>query len=135
MFKVFDRPALVRDSFRVIEYDGVQYGYSFKFNTTDTRGAYLSLFYDFTVKLDGKDVDPYDMTIIVDGREYTVARMPELTETVIDLGKEAEIKVRDYSDLSGKHTLTLSYKSKLSFIFVAGHNVYSPMVDEMEVEV
>jgi len=135
MENIFTRTALVRDSFQVISYDDIQYGFFFRFNTKDTRGIYLSCLEKFTVELDGVEISPYDMTIRVDGKEYLVALMPELSSVVLDLGKEATVKVRWYGDLSGEHNLSLSFFDRVPFIGCTGRTVAAPAKDQMKVGV
>jgi hypothetical protein len=133
MENIYTRPALERGSFQVISYDGIQFGYSFRFQTQDTRGIYLSCLESFQVELDGKPVSPYDMTIRVDGGEYPVSQMPELAHVVMDLGKSATVKVRDYGDLTGEHVLSLSFDDRVPFINRTGATVAAPTRDSMKV--
>ena len=135
MENIFTRRSLVRDSFQVIAYDGIQYGFSFRFNTTDTRGIYLSCLEEFSIELDGVKLNPYDMTICVDGKEYLVALMPELSSVVLDLGKEAVVKVCYYGDLTGEHTISISYNNRVPFIGATGHTIAAPTRDKMTVGV
>lgn len=135
MESIFTQPILRRESFRRVVYGGIQYGYSFQFSPADTRGTYLSCLEAFRVELDGEPVNPRDMTIRVSAGEFSVAQMPELASTVLGLGETATIKVRHYGDLSGKHTLRLSYNGRLPFIGSTGHTLAPPCGDEMNVEV
>lgn len=135
MENIFTRQALVRNSFQPVVYDGIQYGFTFRFNTTDTRGIYLSCLEEFSVEFDGVKLSPYDMTIFVDGKEYLVALMPELSSVVLDLGKQATVKACYYGDLTGEHTLSLSYNDRLPFIGSVGHTLAPPTRDTMIVGV
>ena len=135
MQNVYTRDALVRGSFSLLTYGGIQYGYTFRFTTQDTRGIYLSCLEDFRVELDGVQVSPYDMTIRLHSGEYAVSEMPFLGSVVIDLGEAATIKVRDYRDLSGDHVLRLSFNDRVCFIGHTGQTIAEPTVDEMVVRI
>ena len=105
---VFKRGFLERDSFNVIEYNGMQFGYAFDIASRDIRGTYLSCIEDFSVKFDGKEVSPHDMTIRLNGREFSVSQIPSLGCEIFGIADTAQIKVRDVDSLIFQHLSEIS---------------------------
>lgn len=58
MQSIFTRQAQERGPFRRIEYDGIQFGYSFRFGTQHTREIYLSCPENFRGSLNRSPVSP-----------------------------------------------------------------------------
>lgn len=112
MAKVMKFPgeAIVPGSVRNVLVNGKALGFRFELKLKYYRGLFLSCADSFALSVDGKAVNPADITFGINGKEFPVPLLPELIGEFWFITDCAEVCVRVDGGLGpGEHELDLEF--------------------------
>lgn len=109
------------DSLQNTYVNGKKLGYEFQIRLSNYRGHYLSCINEFSVAVDGKEVQADDLSFCLNGKEFTVGQLPSLISEFWKLIEPATIKVYAPGGLAeGEHGIDVTLKLRIPYMAVPG---------------
>lgn len=106
----FPGPAIVPGSVRNYCVNGKTKGFRFGLRLKYYRGLFLSCTDSFSLTVDGKSIDPADMTLGINGKEFPVSMLPELLSEFWFITDQAQVAVHLPGGLEAReHELDLKF--------------------------
>lgn len=115
MASAFDVNVIAENSIERICYRGIEAGFQFKICFAAYRGQHLSTLESFQVKLDGVPVDRKDIRFCINGKEFLVDQLKELSQEYWFIRDRAVIKVLDGKGLKEGQRVEVHYTYRLPY--------------------
>ena len=96
--------------------NGITYGYSFEIRYPSYRGCYLSNVEELWFELDGVRLDDKEVYFGLNGKEFTMDKLPDLFREYWYVMTPAEIRVMKIGGLEkGRHALRVHMKHRVPY--------------------
>lgn len=101
--------------------DGRPVGYEFQVRLSNYRGHFLSCIDSFGVTVDGEEVDNRDVMFCLNGKEFCIEQLSDLSTEFWDLIEPAVIRVHRRGGLGeGEHEIKLKLYLRVPYLPLPG---------------
>ena len=115
MASAFDVNVMEDQSIENIVYNGIEGGFQFRICFAAYRGQHLSTIESLEVKLDGAPVERRDIRFCINGKEFLVDQLKDLSQEYWFIRDRAVIKVLDGRGLKEGQKVEIHYTYRLPY--------------------
>lgn len=115
MASAFDVNVIEDKSIETIIYNGIEAGFQFRICFAAYRGQHLSTIESLKVWLDGALVEPGALRFCINGKEFLVGQLKELSQEYWFIRDRAVIKVLDGKGLKEGQKVEIRYTYRLPY--------------------
>lgn len=115
MENIFNRDFFRMGSFEPITVCGEFLGIAFQILFPDSRGTHLSCIEDFEVFVDDGKIDTYRIRFCLNGKEFLVPALAQLSEEYWNLREYVRIKIYQTDLAPGVHKVMVRYRYRVPF--------------------